>query len=314
MFNRYRNNPTLDIYFREPLGDLIDATGWRHRGRPVRRLGPNTFECNGRAVIIRYVTQRELGIFERTSFKKIYYVLDDDFFHLASEMTLPQDYRARLHEFAAKLLPRVIDISDAIVSPSELILKQFAAKERELLLPASLFRCSDFSHFDELRQVQAVFPGTRSHLNDLDLIRPALEDSADVRGQPDIDNVSTGEHGAKLFGRHPRIHHRRPQQWHVFRRTMRKLRFHLALVPYADSAFNRARSINKKFMMWQHSVRLASTQTGRRRPKLSRTVESGLLLDDAPEAWTGAVARLLDNPQDTATAGFCKCRQQRALG
>jgi hypothetical protein len=312
MFASYRNSPTLDIYFREPLKDLIASRAFVHAKRPIRRIGPNAFVCNGRAVIIRYATRGELSQIRKSGISEVFYVVDDDFFQLAEETSLPDDYRGRLQRFADTILPDILEISDTIVSPSRVILDRFEGRNCEELAPAYLFLCHDFSHFDGEGAIAAVFPGTRSHINDLAAIAPAIEQALAAHEQLTLTTF-LGGYGDALLGRHPRVRNLKPQSWGQYRRTMATGRFHLALVPYAESAFNRARSINK-----MHDVAAfgAAGLFSDRRPssEVINHNENGLLLSDDAQDWTNAIGHLIVERGDARRLAVANVDESRRLG
>jgi hypothetical protein len=312
MFSFYRNSPTLDIYFREPLHDLITSRAMIKGSRLISRIGPNAFVCNGRAVIIRYATRSELNQIRKSGVREVYYIIDDDFFNLTDEMTLPDDYRVRLQKFAGSILPEILEISDRIVSPSSVILERFKDKNCEILAPAYLCLAKDFSHFDRKDPIAAVFPGTRSHINDLAAIVPAIEASLAAHETLTLTTF-LGGHGDALFSKHPRIKNRQPQSWSQYRKTMAAERFHLALVPYAESAFNRARSINKL-----HDVAAfgAVGLFSNRRPSSDAVThgENGLLLSDNTQDWTNAIGHLIVDWDDARRLAIANVNASSRLG
>ena len=312
---RYRNTPTLDIYFRRPLHDLIaDWRGPRMR-RPIRRLGSNSFYCNGTAVIIRYATKTELTTIEALGPDRCLYVIDDDLINIEHHNTLPSDYQARLATFKTELLAPILSIADTIVAPNQLILATYPGKKHHLLPPSYTALCKDFSHFDRDRydqRVELVFTGTRSHLSDLEFIVDPILDLCTYHPQIRLTTF-LGPHAPAPLRGHQNIIHQSPRSWRAFIKILQKRRFHIALAPYRDTLFNRARSINK---ILDHGA-FGAAGIYSRLPPLSQVItqdQNGLLVNEHPADWHRSVSRLINARAHTRNLAQAGADLSKTLG
>lgn len=288
-----KNIPTLDIYFRGPLKQIISDHVFATSKRPVRRLGPYSFFANGRVVIIRYITRRELRKIHSLKPARCYYLIDDDLQAVAHDQTLPEYYRKKLMLFAREMLPDILALADTIVAPNPLIHQTYPDKISLLLNPSFSALCRDFSHFEQASNVNVLFSGTRSHINDLLLISDVMVDIC--RRHPYVRFTTfMGNHAPGSLKGLENIIHRQAKPWTDFRRILQTERYHIALAPYRDTPFNRARSINK---ILDHAA-FGAAALYSNRPPFVGTIEhgrNGKLLDDQPESWRGAIEDLISN-------------------
>ncbi len=314
----YRNTPTLDIYFFEPLRDLIRPSGPRAVTRrtgheqPIRRLGPNSFICNNRAVIIRYATAAELGQIRKMQPERCAYVIDDDFAVLEDDLSLPEDYRRRLMRFKQDILPAILALSGLVVAPNPLICKAYGDKTCELVHPSALSICTDFSHFGSGAGINLVFSGTRSHLADLAFIAPAI---AQICAQYPHVTFTTflGKYAPKCLMGQNNIIHRKPLTWNKFRQVLANERFHIALAPCLDTPFNRARSINK---LLDHAA-FGAAGIYSALPLFSQNVmtsKEGLLAGQQEQDWFCAMESLVNHPEKARQLAIAGARKAARLG
>jgi len=294
----YKNIPTLDIYFREPLKQLIaEGTRLLLSNRPIRRLGPNSFLANGHVVIVRYITKPELIKIRALKPKRCFYLIDDDFEAVYDDNSLPEDYRQRLIRFAHRQLPEILTLVDTIVAPNPLIFSAYPGKTHLLLNPSYSAVSQCFSHFEDLSTINILFSGTRSHFNDLQLISDAMVDIC--RGYPNVlFTTFMGNFAPDNLKGVENIRHRKAKSWSAFKHVLRNERYHIALAPYQNTKFNGARSINK---VLDHGAFGAAGLYSDRRP-FSRIInhgENGLLINDNRNDWRKAIESLILNMKTT---------------
>ena len=293
----YKNIPTLDIYFREPLKQLIADRLLPFSKRPIKRLGPYSFFANDQVVIIRYVTDSELCKIQALKPERCFYLIDDDFEAVASDNSLPEDYREKLIRFAHQQLPKILTLADTIVAPNPLIFNAYPGKTHLLLNPPYSFLCRDFSHFNDTSTINILFSGTRSHLNDLLLISDAMVDICHRYPKVHFTTFLRNYVPDSLKGFANILHHQ-AKSWSAFKHILHNKRFHIALSPYQDTKFNRARSNNK---ILNHAA-FGAAGLYSNRPPFIDIVEhgkNGLLINDNSNDWKSAIENLIHNMQTT---------------
>jgi len=289
----HKNIPTLDIYFRAPLKALIAEGPFLFSKQPIKRLGPNSFFANGQVVIIRYITTPELNKIRALKPKRCFYLIDDDLEALASDTSLPEDYRKRLMQFASQHLPEILALADTVIAPNEQIFKAYPGKTHLLLNPSYSALCQDFSHFDDTSTINILFSGTRSHLNDLLLISDTMVDIC--RQHPHVRFTTfMGGHAPDNLKGFENIEHRKAKSWDSFKHVLCNERFHIALAPYQDTKFNSARSINK---LLDHAALGAAGLYSNRLPFLDiiKHGKNGLLINDNHQDWHNAIESLISD-------------------
>src|SRR5438477_10051893 len=169
-------NPTVELYFSGPLADLIATKLGPRTARPIQQVGPHVFTCGSTAVIIRYAKKSELHFLQQRSFSQVYYVLDDLVSGLEMDSSLPEVYRRRLMAFAVNRLPRILDLATALIVPNAGVAAEFGKFPVEILQPAAVGVCNDFSHFDQRTDgsIDVLLSGSRSHAGDIEMIAPGI--------------------------------------------------------------------------------------------------------------------------------------------
>ena len=308
----YKNNPTTDIYFAAPLHDLIAKPVLPNANRPIRRIGPNCFYANHKAIIIRYITAPELKKLEQLSPKQVFYIIDDDFHALETDNSLPQDYRNRLKTFTRVFLPELLSVTDTIIAPNPIILANYPDKRGELLHPSATAICGDFSHFDNTKEVKILFSGTRSHLNDLVQVKGSiLEICAKF---PEVRFTTfMGNHAPDTLLDHPNIIHHKALSWGRYKKRLKTERFHIALAPLAKTKFNLSRSINK---IYDHAA-FGAAGIYTDFPPINTVVKSGksgFLIEQDPQAWTCTMENLIVNLEKARAVAKAGCKLANSLG
>ena len=296
--------PTTDVYFYHHLKEYI-TWGRASDARPIRALSPTVFICNGHALISRYATRSDLRKLERHKPADVFYLIDDDIRAALEAPELPADYRERLGRFASQDLPAIEAMADRVVTPSQAIAALYADRPCELLDPGHIAICRDFSHFDDMRKVRVAFLGTRSHLADLEFLTDVLADLCARHG--DLEVVTyLGRHTPDALRRLAGVRAEAPMSWHAYKdKVLGRERFHLAVAPMLDTAFNRARSFNK---FLDHAA-VGAFGLYSRQPALEAAVTSpdhGLLLDADRDVWASELERCV------ADAGALRGRAKAA--
>ncbi len=278
--------PTTSLYFADPLSDLIgDRIGCAEK--PIRRISATAFTCGDAAVIVRYAGKQELAFLRRGGFKKIYLLIDDDLQALHADDGLPADWRRRLLVYRDGVLRKLLDLVTHVVAPSEPILQSYRRHELLRLEPAQCHAVAALDHHDTTARLDIVLAATRSHLSDVEFFAPAIAGFLKVRPDAHLTTFLNG-HAPPVLRNLPNVTHHSPMGWERYRDFVAAHRFHIALAPACDTAFNRARSVSR---LHDHAgygaAGLYSAQ-----PPFAGTIAdgtSGRLLPPDPEAWRAAL-------------------------
>jgi hypothetical protein len=303
-------NPTVDLYFREPLADLIAVAP--RSGKPIRQIGPNLFVCHATAVLVRYAKPFELNFILRRSFERVFYVLDDRLSGIEADESLPAPYRQRLAEFSANYLPTILSLATNLIVPNAAVAAGLWDYPIEILEPASAGVCENFSHFDldQTGAIHVLLSGSRSHTGDIEMIAPGIVRALKKNHRLRVTSF-LGDNAPRLLRNHAHVRNRPQLPWQHFRRFLRSKRFHIATAPYRNTPFNAARSISK---ILDHGAIGAAGLYSNRAPH-NRYVGhdyTGFLMSDDAYDWSEAVLELagrFDKMRRIATNGAALARE-----
>lgn len=183
---------------------------------------------------------------------RLVYLIDDDIAGAAQSPDLPADYRRRLAQFDTQFHRRLLERADTIMVSSQPLATLF---ERDTRVTAQIRQVfpywpldfADEGHFASLARglpLRIVHLGSASHAGAFNAIVPALAEV--LEGQVPVHFTYFGREAASgLPDRHPRITRITPMRWPTYKRWLASQRFHLALYPLDQAAFDAARSPNK---------------------------------------------------------------------
>ncbi|MFT3988361.1 hypothetical protein [Aestuariivirga sp.] len=297
------HSPSAALYFADPLAGFI-GTRLDNSGRPIRRVTRTMFVSGRCAIIIRYVGDRELGILERRKFVRVYLVIDDNFGALDPQDGLPPDYRQRLLAYRDGFMRRLMPFVTHVVAPSDDILSHYKNKIRLRLDPAQCHGAGGLAHHRRPRGLDIVVAATRSHLQDVAFVADAVADFLKARPDARLTTFLNG-HAPRVLRNLPNAEHLPMLGWERYRAFVAENRFHIALAPALDTAFNRARSFSR---VHDHAAYGAAGLYSQQ-PPFSGVVthgQSGLLLHNDPQRWRDALQTLSeghDNAERLAAGG-----------
>jgi hypothetical protein len=239
--------PTTDLYFLNPLN------AWRRMGggRPprVRNLAPNVYVIGRTGVIVRYGREADLDRLKRAGAKQVVYIVDDDFTAGAEDERQPARYREKLAAFAEGPWPALHEAANTVIVPGSVLAAIYGEKAR-VVPPAWHLPPAGLDHHRPSGLVEMVHLGTGSHGADLAMLAPALAEALNASPGARLTLMCGTRVPPPLAG-HAQVTVRRPLSWWRYKLTLARMRYHLALYPLADTAFNRARSANK---LYEHAL------------------------------------------------------------
>jgi hypothetical protein len=288
--------PSISLYFNDPLADLIGGSN-EYPERPIQRLSRTVFACGDKAVVVRYAHKRDLAVLRSRHFAQVFLLIDDDLESLEQSDGLPADYRRKLIGYRDGPYRRLMEIVTDVVAPSENILRAYHRKRAVQLDPAQCHEAGALLHHQASRPFDVVFAATRSHLQDLTHIAPALARA--LRTRPDLRLTTfLNGHAPRQLRNLPNAIHLPMMEWARYRAFVAENRFHAAIAPALDTPFNRARSISK---LHDHAAFGAAGLYSCQQPfdGIVTHNRSGLLLSNEPEEWCEALLDLAARPDRT---------------
>lgn len=241
--------PSTDLYFANACRDWI-AARWDPRRAPVRRIGPNSFMRGEWLIVIR--EERAAMIRRARDWPgRIAYVIDDDAPAAAECPTLPAAYRRRMAAFVRDCHAPLVARVDVILAASDGLAEALTAQRPDAAIrridPVWCADLADQAHFavpEAGGALRIVHLGSGSHGPALARVAPAI--LALLTTMPAAQFTYFAERPIDpALEAHPRGTRLQPKPWPEYQRWLARQRFHLALYPLLDTAFDRARSANK---------------------------------------------------------------------
>lgn len=254
--------------------------------------------------------------------KRFSVLIDDDMDALISDEALPEGYRQRLERAWQKAaLSNHPDKVDCVLVPSTRLEEIYRAKGYRVILMDPFWPVPMDYHPASSPEVatRVAFLGSRSHLADLELLRPALEDA----GRKWTFHHYLGRNGPDWLKPLSGIHASDPSNWNSYKKILRNRRYAICVYPLRDTNVNAARSCNK---IMEHAMTGAVSLFSESVPfqsKLGHLADSLLVPDDG---WADAIGNLIQDGRacrDLArechrlgleTATLARSRQQEIWG
>jgi hypothetical protein len=247
LYEYYQRIPTTDLYFRHPIRHL-------HRREeaqlpPIRHVARNVYMLGRTGIVCRYAALADLDLLKKNGVTQIVYIADDDFAAGAADATLPSAYRARLAGFVEGAWPALRAAANIVLVSNRALAGIYGTKAR-LVQPIWHHAPADTKHFARPQRIEIVHLGTGSHRADLAPVASALAGILKAHPNARLTLFSGGDLPDKLKN-HPQVRSRPALPWWLYKRLLPRMRFHLALYPLRESAFNAARSANK---LYEHAL------------------------------------------------------------
>ena len=178
--------------------------------------------------------------------------------------------------------------------PGSVLAAAYGGKAR-VIPPAWHRKPAPSDHFARIDRIEVVHLGTGSHLSDLAALADAIAEMLKAHPQARLTLFSPGRAPPPLEG-HRQVRVRRPMSWWRYKLSLPRMRFHLALYPLADTAFNRARSANK---LYEHAL-VGAASLMSPNPALREAAGpglAGLFVEGGAQDWAARLEADLSDPQ-----------------
>jgi len=290
----YRDRlPTTDLYFLNPLRAWKRVEPDGRRIPPIRNLAPNIYAVGRTGVIVRYGREADIDRLRHAGIGRLVYIADDDFAAGAEDARLPARYREKLAAFAEGAWPSLRQAADIVIVPGSVLAAAYGGKAR-VIPPAWHRKPAPSDHFARIDRIEVVHLGTGSHLSDLAALADAIAEVLKAHPQARLTLFSPGRAPPPLEG-HRQVRVRRPMSWWRYKLSLPRMRYHMALYPLTDTAFNRARSANK---LYEHAL-VGAASLMSPNPALQAAAGPGLshlFVDGSSEDWASRIAADLADP------------------
>lgn len=288
-------SPTADIYVTARLGedhvpvrrlDILDASA----------IAAEDLEDGTFVVIIRYVNTATVRLLERgrARLAGVAYLMDDDIPGAFDDPALPHSYKLRLGLFWHRFSRPLARLSSEVWLSSAGLEAKYGGpgvhRINPLYLPGpdegtgkavKVFYHAEVSHRQEALWLRDVVRGVQARRGDTVF---------EIFGRADVKRAFRGIERCRI------VH---PMTWGAFLPYSASLHYHIGLAPLRPGPFNACRSFNKLYDI----SRCGAAGIFVDRPPYAGVIEdgvSGLLRDDAPEAWVEAICTLAADPVQRA--------------
>lgn len=238
-----RRLATTDLYFLNAFKYLGFSTG------RIRFGGSHIYHIGDVTVISRYASSEEIRNLLARKPRHVIYIADDNFSAAAEDTSLPEPYRRRMKFFVEGPWQEIKRIADSVLISSPALAHQYA-QAVHYVHPFWHADAADTHHFESPKNLKLSYLGSRSHLQDLEAIKPALIDI--LSEFPNLTLTTwLGRFLPQDLMDTGRVIAYEPAPWWRYKNEITRHRFHLALYPLRPTTFNAARSSNKLF---EHSA------------------------------------------------------------
>lgn len=286
--------PTTDLYFLNTMAPWVRAR-FGLRKKPIRAIGANAFIAGEWFVLVRRDTPQLMR--EALAWRgKLAYVIDDDVAAGMQCPLLPTPYRMKLAEFDRQFHRDLLARADVILAASDALAQSLARNHTlggpiKRIDPVWRQPFADTAHFAAVERgapLRIVQLGSASHRETLRAIAPIMRDILERDDRITYTYFSPQRIDERLE-QHSRARRIEPMTWREYQRWIGRNRFHLALYPLAQTAFDRARSASK---LTEHAI-LGAAGIYAEGWHPARICKGTLLAPDRPEEWGEMISQAI---------------------
>lgn len=263
--------------------------------RAVRDMALKVSDMNWADVVVlgrtdSWFEDRLARLLRRTG-KYIAYILDDDLLNISPEISSASYYRRR---DIRGYIRDMIDLSDAIISPSPLLLKKYATNGKKgIQIEEPAIHPVQYSPRKTDGPIRIGFAGSIDRTQDIEVIlKQTLMSVKEEYG----DRVAF-----EFFGAIPRFAEalgarRIPytESYDDYRRTLNELQWDIGLAPMPDTPFHACKHYNK-FSEYAAAGIVGVFSNVQPYTRLSAFADCAILCENTPESWTRALRELIED-------------------
>lgn len=288
--------PSVRLCGHVQMQALCEKKKIEYRYSSIRNLAKQDLSWPDIVLLGRLDTRAESYVVRRLKKmgKYLIYILDDDLLNVPAGISSAAHYGTRE---VKEQIGWIISQSEAILSPSPLILEKYALDHTQrILIEEPAIDPIPFRKHAPDEPVTIGFAGSVDRISDVEGV---LEEA--------LKRIQT-EYGERVrfsfFGAIPSFAqsleaHVIPYQdsYEEYRRMLNDAHWDIGLAPMIDSAFHRFKHYNK---FCEYAAAGIVGVFSRNEPyiRLENTIGIGLFCENTVQSWHDAIARLLDNPQE----------------
>ena len=234
--------------------------------------------------------ERRLSRLARSAGKYLAYILDDDLLNIPPQIGSASNYGQREIQ---GYIRDMIDISDAIVSPSPLLLEKYARDKRAIQVEEPALDPVEYRPRAPQTPVKIGFAGSVDRIGDIEgVLREALIQVRDAYGE----GVRFEFLGAK-----PTFADRLGARclpycddYGAYRRTLNALQWDIGLAPMPDTPFHACKHYNK-FSEYAAAGTVGIFSDVYPYTRLRAFPDCAVLCENTPESWARALGALIED-------------------
>lgn len=229
----------------------------------------------------------------REAGKTLIYIIDDDLLNIPSEISSAAYYGQKEIQ---GYIRGMIEMSDAILSPSPLLLEKYAVNGRKALqIEEPAIDPVPYKPHDPDKPVKIGFAGSIDRTGDIEaILRDALLSIKREYG----DRVKFEFYGAIPSFAGELNAHCIPycDSYDKYRKTLNGLEWDIGLAPMPDTPFHACKHYNK-FVEYAAAGTVGIFSDMEPYTRLKRLKQACVFCGNSPQAWRGAIRILIDQPQ-----------------
>lgn len=265
-----------------------------YRHYPVKSVRKEALDWAEIVVLCRLdnTYEHRLAQLLKRSGKYIIYVLDDDLLNVPAELSSGAYYASP--EIQTNIR-RMIALSNAMISPSPLLLEKYAGNARKgILLEEPAIAPVQYMPHDPEKPVRIGFAGSIDRTGDIDgILREALFRIKDEYGK-NVEFVFYGAIPSWAAGIGAQCVPY-SDAYDAYRETMNALQMDIGLAPMPDTDFHACKHYNK-FIEYAAANTVGIFSAVSPYDRISTLFGWELLCDNTSDSWYGMIKKLLDQP------------------
>jgi hypothetical protein len=226
----------------------------------------------------------------REAGKYVAYILDDDLLNIPPQVSSARNYGQRQIQ---GYIRGMIDLSDAIISPSPLLLEKYARDKQAIQIEEPAIDPLEYRPHGTGGPVKIGFAGSIDRIDDIeDILREALIQTGDRFGDAVVfEFLGARPAFAERLGARciPYI-----DSYEGYRRTLNALQWDIGLAPMPDTPFHACKHYNK-FSEYAAAGTVGIFSDVYPYTRLRAFPDCAVLCENTPESWARALGALIED-------------------
>lgn len=297
--------PSIRLCGHCQMEELARQTRVEYRARQEMKIQVADLNWADIVLLGRLDNRYELQLVEWLHKAKRYlmYILDDDLLHIPNNL-YSADYLGKKE--TQDHIRRMIEFSDAIISPSRILLKKYAREgQKKILIDEPAINPTVFEEHGQGNAVKIGFAGSIDRTGDIEGI---LEEALKRIKTEYKDTVQF-----EFFGAIPQFAEEIGAEstpycdsYEQYREGLNRRRWDIGLAPIPDTPFHACKHYNK-FVEYAASGIVGIYSAHEPYLRLKRECGIGIFCENEPEAWYESLKYLIDNREERERMRSAAC-------